>query len=39
MNYEKFLKLKIEEQNKKNVKDFIVYLNSSAGKTKVKNFL
>ena len=39
MNYEEFLQLKIEEQNKKNIEDFIMYLNSSAGKTKVKNFL
>ena len=39
MKYEEFLQLKIEEQNKKNIEDFIMYLNSSAGKTKVKNFL
>ena len=39
MNYEEFLQSKIEEQNKKNVEDFVIYLNSTAGKTKVKNFL
>lgn len=39
MNYEDFLQSKIKEQNKKNTEDFIMYLNSSAGKTKGKNFL
>ena len=39
MNYEEFLRLKSEEQNKKDIENCIMYLNSSAGKTKVKNFL
>lgn len=39
MNYEQFIEGRIIEQNKKNMDDFEKYLNSSAGKLKISNFI
>lgn len=39
MNYEEFIKFKTQEYNRKNLEEFATYINSSAGKLKVKNFI